>query len=166
MGGQSASKALSDNSYTMTGRGKGGKTMLKFLILAAVTVAAAPAAVQHRNPKNHRQFQDRQGFGVQGGFNAGDAFGVNAGVHAGDPFGGNDLIMPIIVGLGFLTALNILTDVFAWFNTGESPAKDTNDTTEKPEEAGRSGREITDMTFRVLDAIQNVQDKYVTSFEE
>merc|ERR1712117_198715 len=166
MGGQSASKALSDNSYTMTGRGKGGKTMLKFLVVAALTVAAASAAVQHRNPKNHRQFQDRQGFGVQGGFGAGDAFGVNAGVRVGDPFGGNDLIMPIIVGLGFLTALNILTDIFALFTTGDSPAKEPSDNIGEQQEAGRSGREFTDMALQVLDAIQSVQDKYATHFEQ
>ena len=75
---------------------------------------------------------------MQGGFGAGDAFGVNAGVRVGDPFGGNDLIMPIIVGLGFLTALNILTDIFALFTTNESPAKETPDATEEPQEAGRS----------------------------
>merc|ERR1712018_661129 len=131
MGGQSALTNLGNNS---------NKTMLKFLVVAAVTMAAASAAVQHRNPKNHRHFQDRQGFGAQGGFNAGDAFGANAGVQVGDPFGGNDLIMPIIVGLGFLTALNILTDIFAWFSPSKTPAKENSDNIEDQQGTTRSGR--------------------------
>ena len=38
--------------------------MLRFLIVAAATVAMAAASTQHRHPNsNHRQFQERQGFG-------------------------------------------------------------------------------------------------------
>jgi len=124
-------------------------------------VAMASAAAQHRHPNsNQRQFQERQGFGVQGGFGAGDAFGVNAGLQVGDPLAGNNLLMPIVVGLGVLTLINILADVFVlWF-----PSKTDKDKNDGDDSTGaaRSGREMTDMAFSVLDAIQNFQDKYAT----
>merc|ERR1712088_151331 len=119
--------------------------MLRFLVLAAASVAMASAAAQHRHPNsNQRQFQERQGFGVQGGFGAGDAFGVNAGLQVGDPLAGN----------------NLLADVFVlWFPSKTDKGKNEGDDSTG---AARSGREMTDMAFSVLDAIQNLQDKYAT----
>ena len=130
---------------------------------------------------------------MQGGFGAGDAFGVNAGLQVGDPLGGSNLLMPIVVGLGVLTFINIIADMFAWFGRNE-PNKPNNDDGDDDDDARRgrsvktlyliccyniyniynvllklhnyiyyrSGREITDMAFSVLDAIQNLQDKYAT----
>jgi len=86
--------------------------MLRSAIVGAATVAAVSAATHGVHHPNHqRQFQERQGFGAQANFDAGDAFGLNAGVNLGNPLTDNQFFMPIIVGLGVLSLLNIATDV-------------------------------------------------------
>merc|ERR1712027_203016 len=82
-------------------------------IVGAATVAVASAATHAVHHPNQRTFHERQGFGAQADFQAGDAFGVNANVNLGNPLADNDFIMPIIVGLGLLSVLNIATDVLA-----------------------------------------------------
>ena len=77
---------------------------------------------------------------MQGGFGAGDAFGVNAGLQVGDPLGGSNLLMPIVVGLGVLTFINIIADMFAWFGRNE-PNKPNNDDGDDDDDA-RRGRSV------------------------
>ena len=79
---------------------------------------------------------------VQGGFGAGDAFGVNAGLQVGDPLAGNNLLMPIVVGIGVLTLINILADVFVlWF-----PSKTDKDKNEGEDSTG-AARSVIKITF-------------------
>merc|ERR1712223_1859006 len=107
-------------------------------IVGAATVAVTSAATHPVHHPNQRTFRERQGFGAQADFQAGDAFGVNANLNVGNPLADNQFIMPIIVGLGVLSVLNIATDTLGLaFNDDEEKTATTpkpTEETETPEE--------------------------------
>ena len=105
-------------------------------------------------------FQDG-GFGVQGGVNTPlGGFQGNVGLGQGGSGLNSNLLMTVVIGLGFLSVINIVvTAVTPWlsgFAGGEKPAEDA----EKPAEKGRRyQRNINYMAENVLNLIESFSKK-------